>query len=60
MNFNVPDKVWESIVPEPYVNKVVCLECFDKFASGKGIQYAEHLDSKMYFAGEMCSLQLFI
>ena len=58
LDFHVPDDVWESIVPEQFVNKVVCLYCFDKLASAKGIYYVDSLKKEMFFAGEMGSLIL--
>ena len=54
----MPDDVWESIVPKPFQTRVVCLDCFDKFASAKGIHYAEHLDKETYFVGEMAVFTL--
>lgn len=50
-NFHVSDAIWEAIVPASYVNRVVCLACFDDFALQKGVNYAATLDS-LYFAGD--------
>lgn len=38
--FNVPDEIWEKVVPKELQNHVVCLTCFDDFAKTKGIEYA--------------------
>ena len=58
LDFHVPDDIWESIVTTPYQNKVVCLNCFDKFASRKRIHYVDSLKKEMFFAGEMGCLIL--
>ena len=50
-NFHVPDGVWQSVVPELLLGRVVCLACFDKFALERDIDYASHLEV-VYFAGE--------
>lgn len=50
-DFHVPDRVWNEVVPREFVNKVVCLGCFDKFAYEKQVDYAESLDM-LYFAGD--------
>ena len=49
-DFHVPDDVWAAIVPPPYVNRVVCLYCFDEFALDRGVAYASALGD-LYFAG---------
>jgi hypothetical protein len=49
-NYNVPDEVWRAIIPTSFHNKVVCLCCFDDFASEKGISYNYALQS-LFFAG---------
>ena len=54
-DFTVPDKVWSDIVPPPYQNRVVCLACFDAFASMRGIDYADQILSEVYFAGDKAS-----
>ena len=51
-DFQVSDAVWQAAVPAPYVNRVVCLGCFDAFASQRGVAYAEALMREVYFAGE--------
>ncbi len=55
-NFNVPDKIWEAVVPLEYRNRVVCLACFDDFAQKKMINYADYLQS-VYFAGNQACLE---
>ena len=60
LDFHVPDEIWEAIVPKPYQNRVVCISCFDKFASVKGIQYAKHLNKEVCFIGEMAHLSFVI
>ena len=37
-DFNVPEDVWEVVVPTRYWNKVVCVECFGNFACEKQIE----------------------
>jgi hypothetical protein len=55
-NFSVPDNVWESVVPEKFRNRVVCLACFDEFAKKKQVDYSTCLES-LYFAGDQCSFE---
>ena len=50
-DFSVPDKVWQRIVPADYRTKVVCLDCFDSFASEKQIDYSDSIEV-LYFAGD--------
>jgi len=56
-NFHVPDHLWQRVVPTNLRHSVVCLECFDRFASEKNIQYAHFLDV-VYFAGEKAQMAL--
>ena len=35
---NAPDDVWKIVVPTKYQNKVVCVDCFGKFACDKQIE----------------------
>jgi hypothetical protein len=49
-NYNVPDEMWRAIVPHSFQNNVVCLSCFDDFASETGIGYTCALQS-LFFAG---------
>ena len=54
-NFTVPDDIWEKVVPKPFRNSVVCLACFDAFASMRGIDYADAIAAEVYFAGDKAS-----
>jgi hypothetical protein len=49
-DFHVPDWLWVAVVPPTLRDHVVCLSCFDDFASEKGISYKDHLDT-VFFAG---------
>ena len=55
-DFHVPDEIWEEVVPERFVNRVVCLACFDEFARCKGVDYAQHLET-LDFAGDRASFE---
>jgi len=57
-NFSVPDEVWKAVVPKPFQNRVVCLACFDAFASMRGIDYADAIRSEVYFEGDKASFVL--
>lgn len=57
-NFHVPDEMWARVVPIQFQNRVVCLGCFDSFASNRGIQYAEALDPEVNFSGDIGSFTL--
>ncbi len=37
-DFKVIDDVWRTTVPIEYCNQIVCLKCFEDFASEKQIQ----------------------
>ena len=56
--FGVTDECWEKVVPKEYQNKVVCLPCFDSFASQKGIKYGDSLAKEFYFVGDILSIVL--
>lgn len=56
-DFNVPDDIWEEVVPKELVNRVVCLRCFDLLALERGIDYERHLKT-VYFAGLQASFEL--
>jgi hypothetical protein len=51
-NFRVPDDIWSAVVPRKFQRRVICLQCFDKFAVARAIRYAHSL-KELYFAGEM-------
>ena len=55
-NFHVPDDVWKKVVPARHRNKVVCLTCFDKFASKRDVDYSDSVDL-LYFAGDRAFLK---
>jgi hypothetical protein len=57
-NFNVPDWLWEEVVPPDLRDHVVCLRCFDDFAAAGGIAYQDHLDPEVYFSGDGAVLVL--
>jgi hypothetical protein len=56
-NYHVPDSLWKAIVPKRLQLGTICLECFDRFASEKGITYADALDA-LYFAGDKAAMEL--
>ena len=58
-DFGVPDDIWEQIVPPDLRHRVVCISCFDSFASHKGIRYAASMRKEIYFVGDMANM-LFI
>jgi len=60
INFHVPDAVWDKVVPLEFRNLVVCISCFDYFASARSVQYAEHLDREIHFAGDMAGFTAII
>ena len=55
-NFHLPDWLWQSVVPKPLWEKVVCLCCFDHFAKLKKIDYAQYLNA-LYFAGQQATFE---
>ena len=56
-NYNVPDEIWEAVVPLGLRDKVICLSCFDELACEKGVNYDGFLRS-CYFAGSQASFEL--
>jgi len=56
-DFHVPDLVWKQVVPKNLQTRVVCLECFDKFAAEKQVPYTHFLHT-VYFAGEKAQMEL--
>ena len=58
-NYNIPDEIWESVIPALYRSRVVCLSCFDSFAKKKGVDYSTSLKS-IYFAGSMVSCHFIV
>lgn len=59
-NFQIADAVWRQIVPPAFQGRVVCLSCFDAFASAKGIKYAHALTPEIQFGGELATFTLTI
>lgn len=55
-NFHVPDDLWRLVVPEHLSGLVVCLSCFDEFATEKGIDYSPHL-RVLYFVGGRVAIE---
>ena len=55
-DFTVPDAVWMEVVPVSFLSHVVCLSCFDDFATLRDLDYAQSLDT-LYFAGDKASLE---
>jgi hypothetical protein len=55
-DFKVPNDVWANVVPAHLRNRVVCLQCFDRFASERGIEYARSLRA-LYFAGDRAAFE---
>lgn len=58
-NFNVPNEVWAAVVPPEYLNRVVCLFCFDELARQRGVAYAKTI-SEVWFAGDQATLRLHV
>lgn len=50
-DFHVDDETWARVVPKKYQNRVVCLACFDDFATKREIDYSTSL-KELYFAGD--------
>jgi hypothetical protein len=52
----VPDEIWNGVVPLEYRQRVVCLDCFDSFASEKQIDYSDSIEV-LYFAGDKATFK---
>jgi len=50
-DFHVPNDIWKTVIPTPLVREVVCLNCFDRYASEMGVNYAKYIKD-LYFAGD--------
>lgn len=59
-DFHVDDETWKKVVPLPFHDRVVCLGCFDAFASQKGIDYTDAIAREVYFAGDGASFILHV
>src|SRR6185503_9128857 len=57
IDFHVPDALWVAIVPKRFSCKPLCLDCFDKFAAQRGIEYHRSL-RVLYFAGSQASFKI--
>jgi len=55
-SFDVPDEIWDAVVPKQFQGRVVCLRCFDRFAAQRGVSYRNVL--RLWFAGEKHSFEL--
>ena len=55
-NFNIDDDVWKQVVPKEYVNRVLCLPCFDCLASLRGVDYSNAIDKEVHFVGRAAYL----
>lgn len=55
-DFHVPNRIWAAVVPPKFRKLVVCLACFDDFASVKGIDYSQGIEV-LYFAGEQIAFE---
>lgn len=60
IDFHVSDEVWNKIVPIEFRGRVLCIACFDYFASARNVQYAEHLDREICFVGAMAGFTAII
>lgn len=56
LSFIAKYEIWERVVPLVYQCSVVCLSCFDFFASAKGVDYAGAI-SEVIFIGEKASFE---
>jgi hypothetical protein len=56
-DFYVPNEVWAAVVPPEYRNRVVCLSCFDDFATTRRVNYATRLDASLWFAGDAATFE---
>ena len=44
VGFDVPDKIWKSVVPLAHQNNVVCLSCFTRLADEKMIDWDSQIE----------------
>lgn len=49
MGFHIDDGVWNHVVPPEFRNRVLCLMCFDYFATEHGIDWTKHISKDVYF-----------
>ncbi len=41
VGFSVPDEVWRAVVPARHTHHVLCLGCFDRYATARGVDWTE-------------------
>jgi hypothetical protein len=56
LNFDVPDEIWNAVVPGAFRQQVVCLGCFDTFARKNNVDYAASLRA-VFFAGDAAAFE---
>jgi hypothetical protein len=44
VGFAVPDEIWEAVVPEHVLDRVVCLTCFTTMADAKRIAWDKKIE----------------
>ena len=55
VGFSVPDKVWRASVPARHLQNVLCLHCFDRYATQREIDWAVQECNFYPVAGATCS-----
>src|SRR5690606_36929680 len=60
VGFSVPDEVWNRVVPEEFRNRVLCIMCFDYFATEHGVEWAQCVElypvsGVMHLRGQLVS-----
>ena len=53
VGYNMPDEIWNKVVPEEFRNKVLCLTCFDYFATENGVDWTKHIEEVYFVSGAM-------
>lgn len=56
-NFHVADEVWAAVVPRRWQGHVVCLLCFERFASAAGVHLSDVIQH-LCFAGSEQAFEL--
>ena len=62
VGFSVPDEVWNRVVPEEFRNRVLCIMCFDYFATEHGVDWAQCVElypvsGVMHLRGQLVSTE---
>ena len=39
VGFSVPNDVWRAVVPARHIENVLCLTCFDRYATARGVDW---------------------